>query len=122
MILRNLVAKYDHLVFYPFREKALEKYDLLKPKTSFYTLLFISTCCIAWMTTIFLTAILQSTYSNVTLIPISTFFGLTIAIAIISSILNLISTNRLFRIYLYNVKNAFKIDYGLKFSSLNGIL
>lgn len=71
------------------------------------------------MTTIFLTALLQSSYSNVTLIPVGTFVGLTIAIAIISSILNLVSTNRLFRIYLVNVKNAFKVDYGLKFLALD---
>lgn len=44
-----------------------------------------------------------------------TFVGLTIAIAIISSILNLIATNRLFRIYLLNIKSAFKVDYGHKY-------
>jgi hypothetical protein len=58
MIVRNLIAKYDHIVYYPFRDKIMEQYDLLKPKTTFYTLLVICTCCIAWMTTIFLTAIL----------------------------------------------------------------
>lgn len=122
MIFRNLVAKYDHIVFYPFREKALEKYDLLKPKTTFYTLLFICSCCIAWMTTIFLTALLQSTYSDVTLIPAGTFVGLTVAIAVIASLLNLVATNRLFRIYLFNVKNAFKVDYGLRFADLGQAL
>ena len=58
MIAKNLIAKYDHMAFYPFRDKVLEQYDLLKPKTSFYTLLVICTCCVAWMTTIFLSAIL----------------------------------------------------------------
>lgn len=119
MIVRNLIAKYDHLLYFPFRDRVLEKYDLLKPKTTFYTLLFICTCCIAWMTTIFLTAILQSSYSNISLIPVGTFVGLTIAIAIISSFLNLIATNRLFRIYLLNLKNAFKVDYGHKFVDMN---
>ena len=117
LILKNLISKYDHIIFYPFRDKVLEQYDLLKPKTSFYTLLVVCTCCIAWMTTIFLSAILQSSYSDVTLIPLSTFIGLTIAISIISAILNVIATNRLFRIYLITVKGAFKIDYGLKFQS-----
>lgn len=58
MLVRNLVAKYDYLLYYPFRDKLLEQYDLLKPKTTFYTLLVVCSCCIAWMTTIFLTAIL----------------------------------------------------------------
>jgi len=70
------------------------------------------------MTTIFLSAILSSAYSNVTLIPIGTFAGLTVAISIISSILNIISTNRLFRIYLINVKAAFKVDYGHQFLNI----
>ena len=45
------------------------------------------------------------------------FVGLTVAIAIISSILNIIATNRLFRIYLLTVKAAFKVDYGHKFAA-----
>lgn len=113
MIVRNLISKYDHVIFFPFRDRVLEKYDMLKPKTTFYTLLFICTCCIAWMTTIFLSAILQSSYSNISLIPFGTFVGITIAISIISSFLNLVATNRLFRIYILNVKNAFKVDYGI---------
>jgi hypothetical protein len=117
--MKNLIAKYDHILYYPFRDKMTEQYDLLKPKTTFYVLLVITTCCIAWMTTIFLSAILQSSYSDVTLIPLGTFVGITIAISIISSILNLIATNRLFRIYLINVKGAFKVDYGHKFLALD---
>lgn len=74
------------------------------------------------MTTIFLSAILQNSYSDVTLIPIGTFAGLTVAISIISSCLNIISTNRLFRIYLINVKAAFKVDYGHKFLALDQAL
>lgn len=119
MLVRNLIAKYDHLLYYPFRDKLLEQYDLLKPKTTFYTLLVITSCCIAWMITIFLTAILQSSYSNVTLIPNGVFAGLTVAIAIISSLMNLIPTNRLFSVYLLNVKNAFKVDYGVKYLNVD---
>lgn len=54
-----------------------------------------------------------------TLIPIGTFVGITIAIAIISSFLNIIATNRLFRIYLLTLKASFKVDYGHKFHSIN---
>jgi len=114
-IFKSYIAKYDHVIYYPFRDKIAEQYDLLKPKTTFYTLLVICTCCVAWMTTIFLSSILESAYSNVTLIPTSTFVGLTVAIAIISSLLNIIATNRLFRIYLINIKSAFKVDYGHRF-------
>lgn len=50
-----------------------------------------------------------------TLIPSGVFAGLTVAIAVISSLLNLVATNRLFRVYLLNLKNAFKVDYGVQF-------
>jgi hypothetical protein len=42
---------------------------------------------------------------------------LTVAIAVISSILNIIATNRLFRVYLLTIKGAFKVHYGNQFVS-----
>lgn len=95
------------------------KYDLLKPKTSFYTWLVILSCCISWMTTIFLSAILQSTYSIIDSIPLLVYIAVTVGVAFISSILNIICVNRLMRIYVLNVKGAFKVDYGHKFLAMN---
>jgi hypothetical protein len=71
------------------------------------------------MTTIFLSAILQSIYSDISTIPLATFIEVTIAIAIISSCLNIIATNRLFRIYLLTLKSAFRVDYGHQYKSLH---
>lgn len=122
MIVKNLVAKYDHIIYYPFRDKLLEQYDLLKPKTSFYTLLVICTCCVAWMTTIFLSAILQNVYSNISTVPLGTFIGLTVAIAIISAFLNIVATNRLFRIYLLTLKSAFRVDYGHQYKQVEAAM
>ena len=89
-----------------------EKYDLLKPKTPFYTLLVITSCCISWMVTIFLAALIQVFYSNVQTVPLIVFIVVTAIMAAISSVINIIVVNRLFRIYVLNVKGAFKIDYG----------
>lgn len=36
-------------------------------------------------------------------------------IALISGFLNIIVVNRLYRIYVLNVKGAFRVDYGLQF-------
>lgn len=122
MIVKNLIAKYDHIIYFPFRDRLLEQYDLLKPKTSFYTLLVICTCCVAWMTTIFLSAILQNVYTNISTVPLSTFIGLTVAIAIISALLNIIATNCLFRIYLLTLKGAFRVDYGHQYKEVESAM
>ena len=111
-ILKSYMHKYDHVLYYAFRDRTTDKYDLLKPKTTFYTLLVVTSCCISWMITIFLSAILQSMYSNVQTIPLSMFIGVTVGVAVLSSVFNLVCINRLFRIYVLNVKGAFKVDYG----------
>ena len=112
-----MLAKYDHLVYYPFRDNLSDTYNLLKPKTTFYALLIVCTACIAWMATIFLSAILQNVYSDITTVQLVVFIVLTVAIAIISSLLNMFATNRLFRVYLLNMKAAFKVHYGNDFVS-----
>ena len=45
------------------------------------------------------------------------FIILTVAIAVISSLINMFATNRLFRVYLLNMKAAFKVHYGNDFVS-----
>jgi hypothetical protein len=99
-------------VYYPFRDKISVSYDLLKPKTTFYTLLVISSCCIAWMITIFLASIIESVYEEISTVPLPIYIGVTVVISIISSFLNILCINQLFRIYILNVKGAFRIDYG----------
>lgn len=109
------MAKYNHLLYYPFRNRSLERYDLLKPKSTFFNLLVISSLCIVWMVTIFLSTILQYVYTDVTSVDLVVFILLTVAIAVLSSLLNTFVINRLFRLYVVNVKNAFKVDYGHQF-------
>jgi hypothetical protein len=67
------------------------------------------------MTTIFLSAIIQQVYSDITTVPLGVFIGLTIVICLVSSILNFIATNRLFNVYLVTMKAAFKVNYGKEF-------
>ena len=57
-IVGSYMAKYNHLIYYPFRDKIFEKYDLLKPKSTFFNLLIVSTVCVCWMITIFLSSLL----------------------------------------------------------------
>lgn len=117
-IVSSYMSKYNHLIYYPFRDKIFEKYDLLKPKSTFFILLFISTVCVCWMITIFLSSVLQNKYSDISKVSVSMFIALTLAIAVISTLINLIIINRLFRLYTITIKNAFKVDYGHKYRDL----
>ena len=57
-------------------------------------------------------------YSNIATVPLITFILLTVAIAIISALLNIIATNRLFRIYLLTLKASFRVDYGHEYKAV----
>lgn len=61
-------------------------------------------------------------YTNISTVPLSTFIGLTVAIAIISALLNIIATNRLFRIYLLTLKAAFRVDYGHEYKAVESAM
>lgn len=119
-ILRSYMATYDHIVFFPFRNKIEDEYDLLRPKIQFYNMLILTSCIISWMVTIFLSSILSQTYSDIALIEVGVFVGITVAIALISSLLNVIAINRLYALYILNVKGAFKVDYGHEFLNIEG--
>lgn len=87
-IFRQYMAKYDHLVYYPFRSKLKESYDLLKPKGSFFTLILTVTLATVWMLTVFITFILSSGSSNISEMSIGSFVGVAIAIAIMAAVIN----------------------------------
>lgn len=57
-IMAAYMAKYDHLVYYPFRNRVADKIDLLKPKSTFYVMLVICSLCICWISTILLVSLL----------------------------------------------------------------
>jgi hypothetical protein len=57
-VIGALMAKYNHIIYYPFRDRTFEKYDLLKPKSTFFVLLVVTSLCIVWMITIFLSSVL----------------------------------------------------------------
>ena len=44
---------------------------------------------------------------------------ITLGIALLSSIFTTITINRLFRLYTINMKNAFKVDYGMHFTPID---
>lgn len=56
------------------------------------------------------------------MIPLGVFVALTLLIALISSFLNIIATNRLHRIYLINIKSAFKVNYGNEYVDVHSNL
>lgn len=89
-IMGAYMAKYNHVLYYPFRQRISDTVDLLKPKSTFYNLILVTSICVVWMSTIFLSAILQSVYSTVSAIPTGVFVGLTVLIAVVSSTLNVI--------------------------------
>jgi hypothetical protein len=109
------MSRYDHLVFFPFRNRVEEFYNLLRPKLSFYNMLILTSCTISWMVTIFLASILSATYNNISTVDLGVFIGVTIVIALISSILNWIAINRLHDLYVVNIKGAFKVYYDHEF-------
>jgi hypothetical protein len=53
------MAKYDHLVYYPFRTRMLDKIELLRPKPSFHAMLDVASICISWTSTILLVSLIQ---------------------------------------------------------------
>jgi hypothetical protein len=57
-IVKAYIEKYDHVVYYPFRNKVAENYNLLKPKGSFFTLILAISLSSVWMLTVFLTFML----------------------------------------------------------------
>lgn len=102
-IVGSYMAKYNHILHYPFRNRLTEKYDLLKPKTTFFTLLLISSLCIVWMSTILLSSIIQKAYSNITSIDLLVFILFTIGIGLVSSVLNMLSIKKIYSIYTKSV-------------------
>ena len=38
----SYMAKYNHLVHYPFRDRTSDKIDLLKPKSTFFNLIVVT--------------------------------------------------------------------------------
>jgi len=61
-IFKAYLAKYNHLIYYPFRNRVIEKYDLLKPKATFFNLLAVVAVCVCWMISIFFSTILQNSF------------------------------------------------------------
>jgi len=52
------LKKYDHLVYYPFRNRRSDRLDLLKPKSTFYVMLVVCSLCICWISSVILLAFL----------------------------------------------------------------
>ena len=52
------MAKYNFIVYYPFRNRALSEIDLLKPKPSFFAMLSITSLCVAWICSILLVSLI----------------------------------------------------------------
>jgi hypothetical protein len=112
------MAKYDYLVYYPFRNRLLSQIDLLKPKPSFFAMLSITSMCISWISTILLVSLIQLKYKDATTIGITVFAGATVAITLVTSLLSIAAINRFYSLYILNIKNAFKQDYENKFVKL----
>jgi len=118
-IFGQYMAKYNHLLHYPFRDRALDKCDLLKPKATFYFLAVVCAVSTVWMVAIFATGILESATDGVSSIAFGVYAGVTLCIALVSTGIILVAINRLFRLYEISIKNAFKVHYGADFVPLD---
>ena len=94
-IVGSYMAKYNHVAHYPFRDKVADKVDLLKPKSTFFNLIFVTQLCVVWMITILLSAALKSVIADVSTVAVGTFVGLSIVIGLIATALNMLQINRL---------------------------
>jgi hypothetical protein len=113
-IFGSYMAKYNQLMYYPFRNRIYDKIDLLKPKSSFYIMMFVCSLCIVWMSTVLLASLFQLFVEDISTVSWSAFVLLGLAISAVSSLLSLLAMNRFYRLYLLNIKNSFKIDYGAR--------
>lgn len=41
-IIGSYMAKYNHIIHYPFRDRIADKIDLLKPKSTFFNLILVT--------------------------------------------------------------------------------
>lgn len=112
------MQKYDHMVYYLFRNRTLDKIELLRPKPTFFAMLGVATLCISWICTILLVSLLQQLYTDITKVSLMMYGLFTFLITIFTTGFSLLAINRFFRLYELNIKNAFKIDYGKKFIKL----
>lgn len=60
-----MLEKYDHLIYYPFRNRTVDKIDLLKPKSTFYVMLVVCSLTVCWISTVLLLSSLQLFYSDI---------------------------------------------------------
>jgi len=118
-IVRSFIEKYDHLVHLPFRDRVKDNYNLLKPKGSFFTLILVMTLATVWMLTVFLTFILQSSTDNVASLPMANYVGIAIGIAIVASIINFFTIKALFKLYVKNIRHAFKVHYDSEYANVD---
>lgn len=104
--------KYDHLIYYPFRNRTLDKVDLLKPKSTFFITLIFTSITISWVTTVLVISFVQLSVEDIDKLTFFDYGIFTLGVACISSILSMLAINRLFRMYTLSIKSAFKVDYG----------
>lgn len=98
-VLACYLQKYDHLVYYPFRNRTLDRIELLRPKPTFFAMLDIASVCISWIATVLMVSLIQNVYSDISKISLMEYGMYIGCIGVITSLLSLLVINRFFRLY-----------------------
>lgn len=106
------------MVYLPFKDRIKANYDLLKPKGTFFTLILVMTLAVVWMLTVFLVFILQSIANDISNLPIVLYIGIAIIVAVLASIINFFLIEALFKLYVKNIRHAFKVQYDSEYAGI----
>ena len=108
-IFMHALDRYNHLVFYPFRNRALEDFNLLRPRTSFFVFIQIAGLTILWIIAVFITGAVQG--SGLT---VGEGFGYGVLVALLSSGVVYAFTHYFYKLYLTDIRKAFDVGRQLQ--------
>ncbi len=106
-IFKAYMAKYNFLMYYPCKDRIADRYDLVKPKGTFFNFLALIAFCIVWMMSICFSSILDTLSSDVTTVSNTVYYALIAGVAVVSSPIIMVCIGRLYRLYVINMKKAF---------------
>ncbi|PCI27212.1 hypothetical protein COB52_05125 [Candidatus Kaiserbacteria bacterium] len=108
-IFMHVLDRYNHLMFFPFRNRALEEFNLLRPRTSFFVFIQIAGLTILWIIAVFLTGAVQGDG-----LSIGAGFGYGVIVALLASGLVYLFTHYFYKLFLMDVRRAFDVGRELQ--------
>jgi hypothetical protein len=102
-IFRHALDRYNHLVYFPFRKTSLEEFNLLRPKTTYFSFINVSGIIILWIVSVFIAGATQGGG-----LTIGSGFGLGVLVALLTSLIVTIYTHFFFSLYKTNIRRSFE--------------